>query len=159
MVILIFISFFSSRRRHTRCALVTGVQTCALPIYDAIVGGHWQSGNGVNFESINQDESDRDRLYTIGGNFQQDFGDKVTLSLDASYSTANSYFENSGINVFPYVPDGSGGYVQATSVPGALQFDYQLHGLDVPDIARKSYERRVGKECASTCRSRWSPNN
>src|SRR3546814_4512621 len=29
-----FISFFfSSRSRHTRCALVTGVQTCALPIY------------------------------------------------------------------------------------------------------------------------------
>src|SRR3546814_6255213 len=25
---------FSSRRRHTRCALVTGVQTCALPIWD-----------------------------------------------------------------------------------------------------------------------------
>src|SRR3546814_4576642 len=25
--------FFSSRRRHTICALVTGVQTCALPIY------------------------------------------------------------------------------------------------------------------------------
>src|SRR3546814_8640107 len=24
--------FFSSRRRHTRCALVTGVQTCALPV-------------------------------------------------------------------------------------------------------------------------------
>src|SRR3546814_6226919 len=24
--------FVSSRRRHTRCALVTGVQTCALPI-------------------------------------------------------------------------------------------------------------------------------
>src|SRR3546814_6112565 len=30
--------FFSSRRRHTRCALVTGVQTCALPISSAIVG-------------------------------------------------------------------------------------------------------------------------
>src|SRR3546814_10031756 len=28
--------FFSSRRRHTRCALVTGVQTCALPIYRLI---------------------------------------------------------------------------------------------------------------------------
>src|SRR3546814_4704619 len=27
--------FFSSRRRHTRCALVTGVQTCALPISEA----------------------------------------------------------------------------------------------------------------------------
>src|SRR3546814_3950954 len=29
-VVVLF--FFSSRRRHTRCALVTGVQTCALPI-------------------------------------------------------------------------------------------------------------------------------
>src|SRR3546814_8947160 len=28
----IFSFFFSSRRRHTRCALGTGVQTCALPI-------------------------------------------------------------------------------------------------------------------------------
>src|SRR3546814_19805319 len=34
--------FFSSRRRHTRCALVTGVQTCALPILDGAerLGGH-----------------------------------------------------------------------------------------------------------------------
>src|SRR3546814_3684569 len=33
IVLLIFVMcFFSSRRRHTRCALVTGVQTCALPI-------------------------------------------------------------------------------------------------------------------------------
>src|SRR3546814_17459940 len=30
--------FFSSRRRHTRCALVTGVQTCALPIYISFSG-------------------------------------------------------------------------------------------------------------------------
>src|SRR3546814_1433463 len=30
--VLIFLFFFSSRRRHTMCALVTGVQTCALPI-------------------------------------------------------------------------------------------------------------------------------
>src|SRR3546814_9988783 len=30
---VVIILFFSSRRRHTRCALVTGVQTCALPIY------------------------------------------------------------------------------------------------------------------------------
>src|SRR3546814_14951379 len=28
--------FFSSRRRHTRCALVTGVQTCALPICPSV---------------------------------------------------------------------------------------------------------------------------
>src|SRR3546814_13407417 len=30
--------FFSSRRRHTRCALVTGVQTCALPISSSLSG-------------------------------------------------------------------------------------------------------------------------
>src|SRR3546814_7529829 len=38
--------FFSSRRRHTRCALVTGVQTCALPIFIITVAAyqstrHW----------------------------------------------------------------------------------------------------------------------
>src|SRR3546814_1059771 len=32
-VLLFVFFFFSSRRRHTRCALVTGVQTCALPIF------------------------------------------------------------------------------------------------------------------------------
>src|SRR3546814_8405302 len=31
-VVRIWCFFFSSRRRHTRCAVVTGVQTCALPI-------------------------------------------------------------------------------------------------------------------------------
>src|SRR3546814_5528663 len=30
---MICLFVFSSRRRHTRCALVTGVQTCALPIW------------------------------------------------------------------------------------------------------------------------------
>src|SRR3546814_9164902 len=37
---MLFGFFFSSRRRHTRCALVTGVQTCALPIWS---GGEWIS--------------------------------------------------------------------------------------------------------------------
>src|SRR3546814_4509988 len=36
MCIDLFLVFFSSRRRHTRCALVTGVQTCALPISPAV---------------------------------------------------------------------------------------------------------------------------
>src|SRR3546814_4245172 len=34
------VCFFASRRRHTRCALVTGVQTCALPIYWSEDGRH-----------------------------------------------------------------------------------------------------------------------
>jgi iron complex outermembrane receptor protein len=128
------------RRRGVRFAgeqngnTITGTLTNPVLSGDAITGGHWESGNGVDFESVNQDESDRDRLYTIGGNFQQDFGDNLTLSLDASYSTANSYFYNSGINVNTYLPDGNGGYVRANTVPGALQLDYVLHGLDLPDI-------------------------
>src|SRR3546814_1470263 len=32
--------FFSSRRRHTSCALVTGVQTCALPILLWVKAAH-----------------------------------------------------------------------------------------------------------------------
>src|SRR3546814_2353779 len=42
VVYLLFFSFFfSSRRRHTSCALVTGVQTCALPISDKTLGDHF----------------------------------------------------------------------------------------------------------------------
>src|SRR3546814_5834391 len=33
LYVFVLFFFFSSRRRHTRCALVTGVQTCALPIW------------------------------------------------------------------------------------------------------------------------------
>src|SRR3546814_7817922 len=40
-VLCFLLFFFSSRRRHTRCALVTGVQTCALPIsWGLAVQGH-----------------------------------------------------------------------------------------------------------------------
>src|SRR3546814_21081487 len=52
--------FFSSRRRHTRCALVTGVQTCALPILSKrnyllagvavivlVLGVWWFAGSGT----------------------------------------------------------------------------------------------------------------
>src|SRR3546814_19012216 len=35
-LLCLLVFFFSSRRRHTRCALVTGVQTCALPISASI---------------------------------------------------------------------------------------------------------------------------
>src|SRR3546814_3726052 len=34
----VFFFFFSSRRRQTICALVTGVQTCALPIWFGMIG-------------------------------------------------------------------------------------------------------------------------
>src|SRR3546814_1940956 len=46
------IFFFSSRRRHTRCALVTGVQTCALPVVNAhyrLNRLQWLRDNGITF--------------------------------------------------------------------------------------------------------------
>src|SRR3546814_9980863 len=93
--------FFSSRRRHTSCALVTGVQTCALPICF-----------GVRLEGT-QDlmEIDRTRRLLVMGSLS-------TLGLGA--------------------------------VPVFAQA-----GLALP--LGRSEERRVGKECVSTCRSRWSP--
>src|SRR3546814_5572622 len=49
-MVMCFVFFFSSRRRHTRCALVTGVQTCALPIStirSATSSCKWQQNNGI----------------------------------------------------------------------------------------------------------------
>src|SRR3546814_17028562 len=84
-----FVFFFSSRRRHTRCALVTGVQTCALPI------------------------------------------------------SLRSVLESPPLKVF-----------------GEPRHVLEYVNLQV-DIAilesNRSEERRVGNECVSTCRSRWSP--
>src|SRR3546814_710800 len=56
-MLLIFVCFFfSSRRRHTRCALVTGVQTCALPIskYDktGTLTDWWTPQDVQNFEAL-----------------------------------------------------------------------------------------------------------
>src|SRR5881409_4308131 len=73
--------FFSSRRRHTRCETVTGVQTCALPI----------------FESFRRDRE----------------------------ACASKFYKK-------------------------LKSHYRLHP--------RSEERRVGKECSLTCRSRWAPD-
>src|SRR3546814_15867851 len=55
---MMFVFFFSSRRRHTRCALVTGVQTCALPIFreiDALDGvmARVADAAGIQFRMLN----------------------------------------------------------------------------------------------------------
>src|SRR3546814_3532057 len=48
-IVVLVCFFFSSRRRHTRCALVTGVQTCALPILvrRAEIGGEDDGAVGI----------------------------------------------------------------------------------------------------------------
>src|SRR3546814_7665453 len=100
-VVFWFFFFFSSRRRHTRCALVTGVQTCALPIF-------WP---------------------------------EWTCTPD--YSPPHPRRD-------PPAPPGGTKRRPGSTPPG------------LPDMAgrpgdMRSEERRVGKECVSTCRSRWSP--
>src|SRR3546814_9604522 len=51
-IVCMYVFCFSSRRRHTRCALVTGVQTCALPISlhgtVGILCRHALSRRGIN---------------------------------------------------------------------------------------------------------------
>src|SRR3546814_2360986 len=77
--------FFSSRRRHTRCALVTGVQTCALPISieavieparqlakPVVVGGAEQAARPLHCHA--QEEATQRRLLAVGRHQHQDHG-------------------------------------------------------------------------------------
>src|SRR3546814_1468875 len=77
--------FFSSRRRHTRCALVTGVQTCALPILWRSHGALVDAGGQSAFAAINRNRLEASQ--TIQGNaghqpgeagrFMGDMGGKI----------------------------------------------------------------------------------
>src|SRR3546814_5887976 len=57
---LCFFFFFSSRRRHTSCALVTGVQTCALPI-SGVRWGYGTSGSTIKNPLVNLADAFRNR--------------------------------------------------------------------------------------------------
>src|SRR3546814_4524445 len=92
--------FFSSRRRHTICALVTGVQTCALPI----------------------------------------------LTLVEILAVEKIIDEDEGVGRI-------GTRVETDRRSGPVRRELALDLV----MERRSEERRVGKECVSTCRSRWSP--
>src|SRR3546814_1883987 len=96
---------FSSRRRHTRCALVTGVQTCALPI--SCMDFH------TNARAVRTASSEQVRR--------------------------------------PINRDGVGQWEPYDQWLGPLR---EALG-DLVDTYARSEERRVGKECVSTCRSRW----
>src|SRR3546814_1315195 len=64
--------FFASRRRHTRCALVTGVQTCALPICSSVLGcssvsGFWRKGSKdhVDIDDTPGQQRDGERILPL----------------------------------------------------------------------------------------------
>src|SRR3546814_7198046 len=110
MCIIFF--FFASRRRHTRCALVTGVQTCALPISALAY---------LNYK----------RLPT-----------GMSAALPSATSTAYNYVIYLPVTLY---------------LPWAVRPDDTGLNLGSPAIPGEIGRARVGKECVSTCRSRWSP--
>src|SRR3546814_11656107 len=59
--------FFASRRRHTKCALVTGVQTCALPIYAADAGFHGVAIRPPHHQEDSAAERSGDRKSVVQG--------------------------------------------------------------------------------------------
>src|SRR3546814_5414443 len=101
--------FFSSRRRHTRCALVTGVQTCALPI---------SFEESPMFVFVKTIVISAVVLLVFAG------------SAHAETISPRRLLEVADLTALVTSPDGS---------------------------SVRSEERRVGKECVSTCSSRWSP--
>src|SRR3546814_3631661 len=69
---MLFIFFFSSKRRHTSCALVTGVQTCALPI--SIMGP-----NGAGKSTLGNILAGREGYEITDGSVRYEGGDLLEL--------------------------------------------------------------------------------
>src|SRR3546814_11686299 len=135
------IFFFSTRRRYTSCALVTGVQTCALPIWDT---SRKPAGSG--------NRSSPGLL------------DRVPLGCpDLRNGPARSphVMRGGGVEchwrLFPFLIDPGGilvglaflNFLQCFAVELASRQGHQR-------VEYRSEERRVGKEGVGTCRSRWS---
>src|SRR3546814_6409232 len=79
--------FFSSRRRHTRCALVTGVQTCALPIsYATFANGKtsrtpiiWVAANDAMLHGFNTSTGAEVYAYLPGAVIVGNTSDTATI--------------------------------------------------------------------------------
>src|SRR3546814_6072070 len=69
MLTVVSCFFFSSRRRHTSCALVTGVQTCALPISGNLVFGRNQN-TGMATASTLKVITSASAFYLLGSDFR-----------------------------------------------------------------------------------------
>src|SRR3546814_14113740 len=95
VLIYLFVFFFSSRRRHTRCALVTGVQTCALPICQqgyligsANLSTRALSGNAAEVLWFERDQARRDLMDQMFGEYSRLF---KTLKFDDLVDYVKSY--------------------------------------------------------------------
>src|SRR3546814_1709363 len=121
--------FFSSRRRHTRCALVTGVQTCALPISGCTAPRPERLGLAAQRSA------------------QRRCRDFALESARAALAP-----ERGGMRAFIAAE------FFRNPQEGAIEHGAILVGdVDQPRLYDRSEERRVGNEGVSTCKSRWSP--
>src|SRR3546814_12781100 len=121
--------FFSSRRRHTRCALVTGVQTCALPISVHVLDPFGVTGMvGAAFNPL-------DRIDPAG----LDLADDCMTLADALVSDA----------------PGEAGEAHWNEEAKALIAGLELH--IVCQEPAETEGRCEGEECDCTCRSRGTP--
>src|SRR3546814_12124412 len=127
--------FYSSRRRHTRCALVTGVQTCALPIFGA--NAECSAEQLFQFAVMGSAlvtatyDIPRPRVALLNIGEEEMKGNEVIKQ-------SAQLLQASTLNYIGFI-EGDGVFLR-----------------DV-DVVVRSEERRVGNECVSTCRSRWSP--
>src|SRR3546814_15148122 len=123
------VCFFASRRRHTRCALVTGVQTCALPIYWSEDGRH----DGTLFVSR-----------VVGADLEALRLERVHIALDRKLGKLADCRAEGDKTVL------------VLEFSDIVLTNHILIG-EALEVALRSDERRVGKECVSTCRYRWRP--
>src|SRR3546814_20527510 len=75
--------FFSSRRRQTRCALVTGVQTCALPISDTLavrVAGAMTKREGFDYNTFTQQRINGRDLWSTRASVQWEPSDRFKVN-------------------------------------------------------------------------------
>src|SRR3546814_16579352 len=131
--IVVFFFFCSSRRRHTRCALVTGVQTCALPICAT-----WQ---GANLKELIQDQC---QLGTIDEARLTALGPSVELEPQMALHMAL---------VLHALGTNAAKYGALSTEEGRIDLNWTIQD----GTLHRSEERRVGKECVRTCRSRGAP--
>src|SRR3546814_5299935 len=94
--------FFSSRRRHTRCAVVTGVQTCALPISGVVVvinrAGPGQLSRILKADGGSAQDMDELRDYGIGAQILTDLDVHEMVLLTNSHHTLVG-LEGYGLNI------------------------------------------------------------
>src|SRR3546814_13232375 len=144
LYVCVFIFFFSSRRRHTRCALVTGVQTCALPICLVVTEVNLQQAQPpepvqASFADAIKAREDQARLKNEAEAYANARLPRARGAAARQIAEAPGYREQ----------------VVAKAEGDASRFDQLLTEYR----KASTEERRVGQECGSTCKSRWSQYN